>query len=109
MAMTDQGVFTPTYAILYYMYDSLTKGTSAIDGIRRFRKEGKRVVLNTWCFWLPANLLNFTLVPLEMRVLYVTSLAIPWNVYFSFITQKNARAFPVPAADIEKADPKTFV
>lgn len=111
MVLVDQSVFTPMYTLMYFVYDGLTKGNGFAKGIYRFGEQGKKVVLSTWCFWYPANLFNFTYIPLELRVLYVSTLAILWNAYFSFLTQRKSSSIAVasPSEPSQIANSKAMV
>lgn len=36
-----------------------------------------------WALWIPAQAANFTLVPLDLRILYVNVISIAWTAYIS--------------------------
>lgn len=36
-----------------------------------------------WKLWPAANLLNFSLVPLKLRVLFANVVSVAWNMYMS--------------------------
>eukprot|EP00898_Chlorokybus_atmophyticus_P009006 jgi/Chlat1/9106/Chrsp97S08419 len=39
-----------------------------------------------WKFWIPASAINFAVVPLESRVLYMSSCAVVWNTILSLVS-----------------------
>lgn len=41
-----------------------------------------------WKFWVPASMVNFSMVPLQYRVAYMSTCAIFWNFYLSLASNK---------------------
>ncbi|KAJ3754164.1 hypothetical protein EV360DRAFT_96704 [Lentinula raphanica] len=41
-----------------------------------------------WCLFIPAQIVNFAFVPISMRILFFSTVALCWNTYLSFF---NAR------------------
>ena len=46
-----------------------------------------------WALWIPAQLVNFSIVPLNYQVLFGNVVALVWNVYLSWF---NASTSPTP-------------
>jgi protein Mpv17 len=54
------------------------------------RTKLKPTLLANYMVWPAAHLINFSLVPLDLRILYVNVIAIFWTVYLSSMASKNA-------------------
>ena len=46
-------------------------------------------VLSLWKFWIPANILTFTVIPLHLRVPYLTFISLVWTSYLSYLRGEN--------------------
>ncbi|KAJ8901571.1 hypothetical protein NDN08_003779 [Rhodosorus marinus] len=107
----DQGFSTPLYVVVYFTADSLMKFQGLRSTTARIRSGFRKVVLTTWAFWVPAQLINFGLVPLHLRILAVNLMAIIWNVIFSMITNSvqptKADSLPTTATSSSAAKSKT--
>jgi len=68
----DSAIYGPTFTFLYlFLLTVLEKGISASSvqaGLRRVRSDFRPVLLGGQAFWVPANALNYALVPVEYRV-----------------------------------------
>jgi FtsH-binding integral membrane protein len=47
------------------------------------------IVVANWALWVPAQFVNFAVVPLKFQVLYSNVVALVWNVYLSYTTSRN--------------------
>jgi protein Mpv17 len=84
MSSVDQALFFPTYSSLYFLYAACSTGGSYIDAFIRVRRELWPLVARATLYWVPLNTLNFALIPLKHRVLFVCVAALFWNTYFSY-------------------------
>ena len=41
-----------------------------------------------WCLWVPAQMMNFTFIPLKYQVLFGNFVAVTWNIYLSYKATK---------------------
>ena len=46
-------------------------------------------VTANWKLWIPAQLVNFAIVPLHFQVLFANGVALVWNTYLSHITHRS--------------------
>jgi protein Mpv17 len=71
--------------------------TGKRDELRgKLRRDLLPTMLNGWKFWVPAATLNFSVIPLEYQVLYMSCCGVLWTAYLSYASS-NAIAAP-PAA-----------
>mmetsp|Transcript_50987 Transcript_50987/g.95435 ORF Transcript_50987/g.95435 Transcript_50987/m.95435 type:complete len:182 (-) Transcript_50987:253-798(-) len=47
-----------------------------------------QLVLSSNCFWLPANAVNFMFMPQHFRVLFMSSCAVVWGAYVSYVVHR---------------------
>jgi len=51
--------------------------------MRQVRATYWATLLTNWKVWTPAQLINLTVIPLPLRVLYANMVALGWNVYLA--------------------------
>lgn len=80
----------PVFVGMFYLYMGLLEGGSSVNEIvERKAQAAKSTVLNGALFWIPANLINFAVVPSTMRAPYVAGMGLVWNVVVSYINSKG--------------------
>lgn len=94
-----QATVLPTYLTLFFPYMSVLEGVFSGGGAAepaalaagaaaRLADNFVPTMVAGTAFWPAANLVNFSVVPANMRVAYVGSVGVVWNVYLSW---RNAR------------------
>jgi hypothetical protein len=56
-------------------------------------------LLANWSCWPLAQLINFTVIPLDLRILYVNLLSIAWTAYISRMASDAATPAGAPAPE----------
>lgn len=46
------------------------------------------LVFQSWCYWIPVQMVNFTYIPLNYRLIVVQSAAYFWNMFLSYNINK---------------------
>jgi hypothetical protein len=59
-------------------------------------------LLANWSCWPLAQLINFTVIPLDLRILYVNLLSIAWTAYISSIASGDASGSLAAPAEAEQ-------
>jgi len=49
------------------------------------------LIVANWTLWIPAQLINFSLIPLKYQVLFGNVVALGWSVYLSFTSATSNR------------------
>lgn len=78
----DQGIFAPTFIGVFLSSMAVLEGGSPRDKIEKSYSEA---LLTNWMIWPFVQMVNFKLIPLEHRLLFVNVISIGWNCYLSFL------------------------
>ncbi|SCV03701.1 LAMI_0H10264g1_1 [Lachancea mirantina] len=86
---TDQAVFAPLAAPLYFGVLTLMEGRPLSAARRKISDNWWETLKTNWMVWPWVQLANFSLVPVQHRLLTVNVVAIFWNTYLSFRNAKT--------------------
>ncbi|OLN86773.1 Protein sym-1 [Colletotrichum chlorophyti] len=78
----DQGVFAPTFIGVFLSSMAVLEGSSVQE---KLDKNYKTALTSNYMLWPFVQAVNFKLVPLHHRVLFVNVISIGWNSYLSFL------------------------
>lgn len=92
----DQAMFSPIAVLMYFSLMSMLELRS-YDEIKQKLRDNYWATLKTnWLVWPLFQSFNFTVVPLEFRLLSSNILAIFWNCYLSYLNSSKLEAERVP-------------
>ncbi|KAG7293215.1 Protein required for ethanol metabolism [Staphylotrichum longicolle] len=78
----DQGLFAPTFIGVFLSSMAVLEGSSPREKLARNYSDA---LLTNWMIWPFVQMVNFKLVPLQHRLLFVNVISIGWNCYLSFL------------------------
>ena len=79
----DAAIFSPIAVAGYFSMRTFLEG-GGVDGIvRKLRLKWLSALQASWSFWPAANVINFSIVPVPLRVLYNNVLSLGWNAFLS--------------------------
>ena len=81
----DACLFSPVAVAGYFIWRTILEGGGSNDIVAKLRDSYLNALLASFRFWPCANIINFSLVPVEYRVLYNNMLSLFWNGYLSHI------------------------
>uniref|UniRef100_A0A914VLX5 Mitochondrial inner membrane protein Mpv17 n=1 Tax=Plectus sambesii TaxID=2011161 RepID=A0A914VLX5_9BILA len=84
----DQIAFAPCLLSGFLINLRILEGNSPKESFDHWKKEFKGYMLASWKVWPMVQLVNFYLVPLQYRILVVQTVALFWNTYIAYRTQK---------------------
>ena len=58
---------------------------SLMDGFNQYREEGLGVLKACWGIWVPAQFLNFWLVPPNFRIAFIACMGSVWEIVLSYM------------------------
>lgn len=85
----DQLLQTPFGYALFFSFMKAAEGRPQ-DAVREVRAKLVPTLIANWYLWPAAQLLNFTLVPLNLRILYCNVISIGWTAYVSTVASQGA-------------------
>ena len=88
----DAIIFSPVTVSGYFAIRSILEGSGWKGIVDKLNTRLFAVVLGAWKFWPAANVINFGVVPLEYRVLYMNVLSVFWSGYLTFMNSKKIAA-----------------
>ncbi|KFX86855.1 hypothetical protein V490_08777 [Pseudogymnoascus sp. VKM F-3557] len=80
----DQLLFAPTNLFVFLSTMSILEGVSPRE---KLAKTYTGALQSNWMVWPFVQVVNFSFVPLDYRVLFVNGLSIFWNCYLSYISK----------------------
>ncbi len=84
----DQGLFAPTFIGVFLSSMAVLEGGSPSEKL----SQSYRTALTTnYMIWPFVQLVNFKLVPLQHRLLFVNTISIGWNCYLSFLNSASEK------------------
>lgn len=74
---------------LYFAWTGLIDGRTPESAFRRCEERYREVLLSSWAIWIPTQLLNFTFVPLHLRVPFGYGATFVWATSVSFLAHRQ--------------------
>ncbi len=84
--MLSQSIVSYGSIIIFYSIIPLIQGKTVGDSIEEIRNKSWQTMLMNWKVWPLVQLINFTLVPIKLQVLWVNMFGLIFNVYLSYMT-----------------------
>ncbi|KAK2145063.1 hypothetical protein LSH36_705g01020 [Paralvinella palmiformis] len=85
----DQFGFAPGFLAFFLSSMTLFSTGSVTASIEKCKKDWKEVVVANWKIWPAAQTINFYFVPLNWRLIYVNVIAVFWNTYLAYISERD--------------------
>jgi len=87
--LLDQGVFAPVVISCFMGIMNTIHGKSLQDTQTKIKNDLFYALKANWMLWPAAQLINFSLVPPNLRVLYTSIVSIFWNIFLSHLGHKE--------------------
>lgn len=84
--VADQSIFATTNMAFFLSSMSWLEGTSPKEKLKKNYISGLKA---NWVLWPPVQAMNFTVVPLEHRVLIVNIVSLGWNCFLSYLNSSK--------------------
>ena len=87
----DQLIFGPLFLPTFFAANLLLENRPK-DIIPKLQKEWFGAVIANWFLWVPAQFINFKVIPPHLQVLFSNSVGFIWNIYLSSIANNTISA-----------------
>ena len=87
--LIDQTIWNPIFGLMFFGYLNVMEGKSFEDYTNKIKADLKTAVMGSWAVWVPAHTINFAFIPPQQRLLYINSIQIGYNVFLSFLGNKE--------------------
>ncbi|ALC49042.1 CG11077, partial [Drosophila busckii] len=84
----DQTLFAPPFTLALSFIIPYMNGDETDKIISRIKEDYFTIMKGGYMLWPLAQIVNFTLVPLQYQVLYVQIIALAWNSFLSMMLNK---------------------
>ncbi|KAI8815374.1 hypothetical protein BJ742DRAFT_783373 [Cladochytrium replicatum] len=89
-AISSQTFFSPPYLATFLAYTGYFEGANPVD---RVQSRFVELYTSSWMIWPFVNVVNFKYMkPGVPRILFMNVLGVAWNVYMSWVSQRDAIA-----------------
>jgi len=84
----DAIIFSPLTVSGYFAMRSLLEGSGYRGACEKLSTRFFSTVVGAWKFWPLVNVINFSMVPLQCRVLYCSVFSLFWTGYLTHVNSK---------------------
>ena len=81
----DQLLFTPPLMTSFLFLNDFLLNWNVKSAINNVREKLWRGLKTNWTVWPPVQFINFTLIPVHFRVLFVNIVGLFWSIYLSYL------------------------
>ncbi|KAH7882591.1 hypothetical protein F5I97DRAFT_277273 [Phlebopus sp. FC_14] len=85
----DQAILTPVAVGFFFSTMSIMEGKGVAGAVDRISTAYQPTLFRNWGVFIPAQIINFAVVPHHLRFVFVSVVSLFWNTYLSAV---NARA-----------------
>ena len=97
--LLDSIIFSPLTIAGFFTMNSLIQAGPSRANLNKvvsvihekLATKWRKAVLAAWSFWPVVNIVNFSMVPLNYRVLYANIMALLWTGYLSFVNHQKKK------------------
>jgi len=87
----DQGIVTPLlFYPTYFTFKSVVYGGTLQQGLAELISDGPSIWARGLALWAPVSVINFSLVPKQLRVGFVASVSLLWLCVLSFLSPMSS-------------------
>lgn len=81
--ISDQALIGPSLNTSISLSYPLLSGNSVNEVMKGWKTRAVSIVKDAWKVWIPAQTVNFVLVPYHLKMIYTVFVSLLWNTYLS--------------------------
>lgn len=90
LTFLDMGVHTPLmYFPAFYTIKNIADGQGVDNIIKDYKTNIKDDLATIWKLWIPAQMINFTYIPIHLRMPFITGVSFAWTIILSMTRGKQ--------------------
>ena len=86
----DQGLMALCFNPVFLLCLMALEGHPG-DWAPKMQEKGFDMLIANWQLWVPAQIINFALVPISFQVLYMNAISVVWACYLSFVNSSPSQ------------------
>ena len=90
--MFDQFLFAPAFCAVILSTLAMTETHQVQKIWPKLEQDWAPTIVMNWKIWIPAQLVNFWIIPTNLRVLFANVVALAWTTYLSYASHKRVRS-----------------
>ncbi|CAM9799719.1 unnamed protein product [Sphacelaria rigidula] len=79
----DQTIWNPIFGVMFFSYLGLAEGKSPNEIVTKIKNDLQTAVMGSWAVWVPAHTINFKFVPTSQRLLYINTIQVSDDEFFT--------------------------
>ena len=96
----NQMVAVPTlYYPFFFGWTGAIRGSTLGESMEKMKDSMPRVLFQNWSIWLPAQAVQFAMVPPSYHILYVSAVGLVWSSVLSYTTSGSIAQPAVAGAE----------
>lgn len=84
----DQVLYTPISLSAFLFMNEYLKDFKSLKALKNVREKFKDGMIANFKLWPPLVLINFALIPVQLRVLFINTFGFFWTIYLSYLQNK---------------------
>ncbi|XP_046441007.1 protein Mpv17-like [Daphnia pulex] len=85
----DQLLFAPTFLVIFLSTMGTLNGEGPKQISTRVKQDFPEILVTNWKVWPMVQMVNFYFIPLQHRVVVAQFVAVFWNTYLAFVTNRT--------------------
>uniref|UniRef100_A0AC34QPJ5 Mpv17-like protein 2 n=1 Tax=Panagrolaimus sp. JU765 TaxID=591449 RepID=A0AC34QPJ5_9BILA len=82
-------ICSPTFSVTFVSVVALMEGKSVVEAVQEYRRKFFEIYKLDLCIWPPAQVINFGLIPLRFRVLYIQAMILLYTTCLTHVRHKT--------------------
>ncbi|XP_078114816.1 mpv17-like protein 2 [Sander vitreus] len=87
--LADQLISTPFLGMWYFSGMAVMEERTLTEGLKEFKDKFWEMYRADWCFWPPAQMINFYFISPKFRIIFMNFVDLVWSTYISNLKYRD--------------------